>query len=392
MPKKTCFLVAALAVPAVVSAAVTITIDKIQQRWPWNNKVDITYTISDSDGDLDGRVGKVVLTSVIEGITYIAYDGAPNVDADVGTHTVTWENPPAGVKREDCKMLASYYSVPVREGNDYMIVDLSSGEVTYEGVFTADDKLGSLSGQELSNARYNVRKYKTTHLVLRKVPKGEYKTGDGGTKTWTTDKDYYIGVFPWTDYQYWYVFDFPTAGVAGRDSIKERPSLGYNRDIRGTTDPTVTPPQQCVQNRWMIIEWLNGKTHMNFDLPTEIMHEIATRAGTTTTYFWGTDASLASQYAVFGVPAGQDVGTKLPNAWGLYDMVGNNWQWCLDVLNGTRETDDAFTPATGTHANRVVRGQDALTSGANLKSSAKSSASGTGATYSFRIAYIVPNE
>ena len=164
-----------------------------------------------------------------------------------------------------------------------MIVDLASGEVTYEGVFTADDKLGSLSGQELSNARYNVRKYKTTHLVLRKVPKGEYKTGDGGTKTWTTDKDYYIGVFPWTDYQYWYVIDFPTAGIAGRDSIKERTTLGYNRDIRGTTDPTITPPQQCVQNRWIIIEWLNGKTHMNFDLPTEVMHEIATRAGTTTT-------------------------------------------------------------------------------------------------------------
>ena len=73
-------------------------------------------------------------------------------------------------------------------------------------------------------------------------------------------------------------------------------------------------------------------------------------------------------------------------------MVGNNWQWCLDVLNGTRETDDAFTPATGTHANRVVRGQDANTAQANLRSSARSDASGTGATYSFRIAYIVPNE
>ena len=57
-----------------------------------------------------------------------------------------------------------------------------------------------------------------------------------------------------------------------------------------------------------------------------------------------------------------------------------------------RETDDVFTPATGTHANRVVRGQDANAATGNLMaSSAVSSASATGAAYSFRAAYIVPS-
>ena len=145
---------------------------------------------------------------------------------------------------------------------------------------------------------------------------------------------------------------------------------------------------------WPILEWLNYKTGMNFDLPTALMHEIATRAGTTTTYFWGTNAGDASKYAV-GKEVSSNyyyVGSRLPNAWGLYDMVGNDWQWCLDVLNGTRETDDVFTPATGSHVNRVVRGQDANAATGNLMaSSAVSSANATSASYSFRAAYIVPN-
>ena len=385
---KTLCLAAAFAAPITVSAAVTLTIDDVQQRWPWNNKVDITYTITGTIAE--NRIGKVMLTSVIDGTTYIAYDGSPNVNTAPGTYTVTWENPPAGVKRDNCQMTAAFYSLPVRAGDDYMIVDLATGAVTYEGVFTADDKLGNVSGQELSNARYNIDKYKSTHLVLRKVPKGTYKTGDGGTKEWTTDKDYYIGVFPWTSYQYWQVLGFDPTTDAGRMRLDARHSLGFVRDIRGDADPTVTPPPAMINNQWYIIRWLNGRTGMNFDLPTELMHEIATRAGTTTPYYWGTDGNLASQYAVFGVAAGQTVWTKLPNAWGLYDTVGNDWEWCLDVLDGEGAID-VFTPATGAHVNRIVRGQDALTQGTNLKSSARSSASSTSATYSFRIAYIVPN-
>lgn len=72
-------------------------------------------------------------------------------------------------------------------------------------------------------------------------------------------------------------------------------------------------------------------------------------------------------------------------------MVGNNWQWSLDVLNGTRETDDVFTPATGSHAGRVVRGQDMYAAGNQMTSSAASSANATSASYSFRAAYIVPS-
>ena len=377
-------------------AAATITVVRVQQRWPWSNKVDVTYTIS-GDDETATKVCKVTLTTVVDGLAYAVYNPGFNVNVKPGTYTVTWNDPPAGIDCAGCKITATLATSPaVPAGDDYMIVDLKTGAVSYEGVFSAADKFCGVSGQELSNARYNVDKYKSTHYVLRKVPKGTYQTGDGGTATWTTDKDFYIGVFQWTNFQYWYVIDFSTdpadrGNNPGQVDFRTR-GLGFTKDIRGSADPTVIPPREAIAGQYQVLKWLNAKTNMDFDLPTALMHEIATRAGTTTTYFWGDDVSEASKYAVFGRIGFQKVGSRLPNAWGLYDMVGNNWQWCLDVLNGTRETDDVFTPATGTHANRVVRGQDAnATTGSQMASSAVSSASATGAAYSFRAAYIVPS-
>ena len=183
-------------------AATTITIDNVRQRWPWNNNVDITYTIAGDDATVDS-VCRVVISTIVDGTTYTAYDGEPNVNVLPGTYTVTWTGAPAGVQQSDCKMSAKFYTISVPAGNDYMIVDLVSNAVTYEGLFSASDSLGGVKGQSLSNARYNQNRYKDTHLALRKVPAGTYKTGDGGTTTWVTTKDYYIAVFPVTNRQYW---------------------------------------------------------------------------------------------------------------------------------------------------------------------------------------------
>ena len=389
--KKLLVAISAAMAGLAACAATTITVDNVRQRWPWNNKVDITYTIGGDDATVD-KVCRVVITTVVGGVTYTAYDGAPNVNVLPGTHTVTWENPPAGVKCEDCKMTAKFYTVAVPSGNDYMIVDLLTGAVSYEGRFANGDSFGGLSGQNLSNARYNVDRYKTTHTALRKIPKGTYKASESNTSTtlkdWTTDKDFYIALFPWTNYQYLRVLSLDATG----QDTKVRHSLKYTGDIRGNSDPAVSPEPRNTMH-WPILEWLNYKTGLTFDLPTEVMHEIATRAGTTTTYFWGNSASDATKYAICKevTTAYYYVGTKLPNAWGLYDMVGNDWEWCLDVLGGTRSVDDVFTPATGSNAARVVRGQDCKAKGSNLISLARSSANATSNTYSFRVAYIVPN-
>jgi formylglycine-generating enzyme required for sulfatase activity len=94
-----------------------------------------------------------------------------------------------------------------------------------------------------------------------------------------------------------------------------------------------------------------------YRLPTEAEWEYACRAGTTTDFYW--TPNNADDYAWSNYISGgrtHPVATKLPNAFGLYDMNGNVWQWCWDWQGNYQsevQTDPAG-PISG--SGRILRG------------------------------------
>jgi len=83
----------------------------------------------------------------------------------------------------------------------------------------------------------------------------------------------------------------------------------------------------------MYCRWLYNKTGIFYRLPSEAEWEYACRAGTNTTYFFGNDPKDLPSYAWFKDNSNEKyerAGQKQPNAWGLYDMLGNVSEWTLD--------------------------------------------------------------
>ena len=78
-------------------------------------------------------------------------------------------------------------------------------------------------------------------------------------------------------------------------------------------------------------------------LPTEAQWEYACRAGTKTRFYSGSTQADLEKIAWYAGNAGgtvHPVGQKQPNAWGLYDMLGNVWELCLDFIDSYEEMAD----------------------------------------------------
>lgn len=146
------------------------------------------------------------------------------------------------------------------------------------------------------------------------------------------------------------------------------------------TGPYLIARTECTQSAWDLVMGSNSSKHAGADrpvdmvtcydaeafcsrarltLPSEAQWERACRAGTTTAYASGDTATSLAELAWFDDSAGatHPVGTRKPNAFGLFDVHGNVWEWCRDAY-GPRTGSEATDPvreAAGADQ-RVVRG------------------------------------
>jgi formylglycine-generating enzyme required for sulfatase activity/serine/threonine protein kinase len=124
------------------------------------------------------------------------------------------------------------------------------------------------------------------------------------------------------------------------------------------------------------VAWLTQKTGKRYRLLSEAEYEYADRARTTTAYWWGdSDADLCT-YAN-GDPCHKKgtvpVGSYPPNAFGLYDMAGNAWEWTEDCWNDSYAgaPDDGTAWTAGACGQRVLRGGSWNVSARDLRSASR---------------------
>ena len=116
------------------------------------------------------------------------------------------------------------------------------------------------------------------------------------------------------------------------------------------------------------------QTGLSMSLPTEAEWEYACRAGSEGPYGGPGDLDSMGWYSANSFRSAQEVRQKEPNAWGLYDMHGNVWEWCSDTFIDDNYADspriDPRGPAEG--ACRVFRGGSWDDPAANCRSAKRS--------------------
>jgi formylglycine-generating enzyme required for sulfatase activity/tetratricopeptide (TPR) repeat protein len=111
-------------------------------------------------------------------------------------------------------------------------------------------------------------------------------------------------------------------------------------------------------------EWLNEQTGKEYHLPTEAQWEYAARAGTETRYWWSDDigynqANCLRSNSLWSGKKTAPVGSFKPNPFGLYDTVGNVWEWVVDPLHKSYKnapSDERVWEEGGRMKYRMVRG------------------------------------
>ena len=412
---------------------VTLTVDRVQQRYPWNGLVDIDYTVTYAPGVSAGLDSNIEVLMIDRAVTpavtnrALIFLQAP-LPTTAGQHRITWDANADGVTNRTDQ--AEVRMSLVRYSEAYMVIDVSKGpdETEYHVDF--------FNGAPPNG--FNTDEYKGDKIVLRRICPGSYVAGSPTKEAYRKDNEkqhrvaisqpFYIGIFEITQKQYENVM-----GADKNNSTHTGPSrpvemMPYEA-IRGTADTsnhTYDWPWNAtvVPNSFMGLLRAKCKSKDSsgnytvsvdgFDLPTEFQWEYACRAGTTgalnTTNAYDNTDPIAQETQLKLLGRYKDnqndgkcsyvehavVGSYRPNQWGLYDMHGNVWEWCLDWYREDASALKQFTDPKGATAGsyRVLRGGGWSASASNCRSAVRlnvvPSSDGAAHNIGFRLSRSLP--
>ena len=409
---------------ATASHAAAIEQVIVRQQWPWSTDIKVEYKISGVDAEHPVNIGVTAyngsveldatrLESSMRGSRYgICESGVGEFFIDpvkaFGTEKVALANFKVKLTLSDSDQNASEVI--------YKIFDLTAETGTFpcRDVTRADIKNGLYGDFETSYSAVgagfstdlqdvlvwtgvtNYPGVKTTKLVMRKIPAGTFSMGQtGGSFTGsgnaeqvhgvTLTKDFFIGVFPVTQEQYRKL----TRGVWNGSGHK------------GEAFPVENASYEAFQS--VVTNGIAANLGVPANYPTEAQWECACRAGTSSELYTGVALS-SSHLDPIAWHSGNsnnntcEVGLKLPNAYGLYDMIGNVYEACCDAhkaaslvagyADGSALSDPQVEGPSG-GGNYVIRGGYFGLNNYLLTSAGRNGHAGNWTACGFRLAFTV---
>ncbi len=291
------------------------------------------------------------------------FSGDVNKLVGVGRHTFTWkpykawpgDNTVAGVT-------AVVTAWATNAPPDYMAVSLETAQTVRYYANAESVPFGVTNDM-----------YKTDWLLMRKIPAANeaWRMGSPTNETGryalrekarlvTLTNDFYIGVYPCTQRQYELIYGTRPSYFNNDAYYATRPvqSIKYNT-LRGTAPTYDWPTTGFSVDSGSFFSLL--RTHsgiQSFDLPGDAEWEFACRAGTGTAIYGSSLGAIACRGRTNDPGRDVDttkgtapVGSYEPNAFGLYDMIGNVWEYCRDWFAETTQDFDPLTGATASSGN-----------------------------------------